>query len=145
MPAGGAEQLRALGERLQVAAVEVKRELVEGLAVAAREATVPAIVRNTDRLPHSGGLAAQVAAQEYRVDVEPAVGVVRVSAGGMKELAEIDGGTVNHEVFGQPGVRVTQDVEPGFFSDATRESRPALEVAAHVVAARTAAKITRRI
>lgn len=124
----GVEQLNALAKALKEAGDKgLQRELSKGIRNAVKPFKDRVVESAMETLPSGGGLNALVAARVRRARIRrSANGVQVVAAGskGMKDLAAIDAGSVRHPVFGNRAAWVSQDVTPGFWSDAEKESAP---------------------
>lgn len=141
----GGEQLAAVQARLDEAADTLQHDLTVAVEETARHHVVPAIRKGAQRLPRGGGLADKVAGQPYDVHVDELEAKVTVEVSdGMRELEQIDAGTVTHQVW-DTGVDVTQQVAPGFFSEPARDSEADVHHAIETTMGVTARNVTRSV
>jgi hypothetical protein len=129
----GAEQLARLSRQLKEAGDKgLQRELTKAISQAVKplKSELPASARS--HLPRRGGLAERVAASKVgfsRRTKGNTVGL-RVQAKNAYHLAQMDKGHVRHPVFkrkeerNRSAVRVTQKVDPGWFTDPTEAAAP---------------------
>jgi len=123
----GAEKLEALGKRFKAAGgPPLRRELLRGI----RESNKPTIARIRERadaeLPHSGGLAEQVASNRIatRSRLSGRSAGVRITMTGRMSLSSLNAGRLRHPVFGNRSVWVQQSVPAHWFDDPVREDLP---------------------
>lgn len=97
---------------------DLRKQLLAAIRKGAGKA-IPDIRASASRtLPRRGGLAARVASQKFAVRTSLALGggSVRIIGQGMKELGDLDRGSLRHPVYGDRSNWVVQSVVPGFFS-----------------------------
>lgn len=143
MASDGAEQLRALGLRLKAAGDGVnRRNLLTGIRTGAQPLVGDVRAAALAILPHSGGLAAQVAASPIAVRTRltgPSVGVRIVNTktgakkGGTTASFGTDRGSFRHPVFGRKTKWVQESCTPGWFTGTLERRSP--ETAPFVLAA----------
>lgn len=138
----GAQELQRLARDLKAAGdKDLRRKLYRGFQHIAKPVKAAAQQGALDTLPSSGGLAAKVAAGQYRVSVRSrgsgASLQLRVSAksggirvdhkrkkitAGQMDLNAMDRGRLRHPVHGNRHVWVNQKVKPGWFTKSTARS-----------------------
>lgn len=124
---GGAEDMAVLSRRLKEAGSrDLTRELRAGLQRAAKPAKEDVRRSLASRLPHRGGLAAQMAGSRIslRATGSGRSPGVRIVANSPHDLRSMDKGTLNHPVFGNKDVWRTQAIEPGVFSEPIERRAP---------------------
>lgn len=137
----GAEDFYALSKALKAAGrLELRRELNAEMRKAAKPLIAKTRAAALEKLPHRGGLAAQVAKEPQRVQVRTgqATAGVRIVVGRKKGGAQsANKGVIRHPVFARGGkekVWVNQTVPSGWFDDTLQHwapiiARPAVEAA----------------
>ena len=142
----GANQLAALTRRLKAAGEGgLKRDMLRGLREGAKPLVETAHASALENLPKKGGLNEIVAAQKIVVRTRtsggnPGVRVVGVSR---EHLKDMDAGRLRHPVFGNRKAWVTQQIKPGWWSDALMAEVPKVRRALIAVLAETARKVER--
>jgi hypothetical protein len=122
----GADQLARLARQLREAGNKgLQRELGQGINRALRPVKADLKQSALDTLPSAGGLAAKVAASRFRTRRRSSARVsgIRLEAVNDYALGLLDKGIVKHPVFGR-GKKVTQHIEPGWFSRPTLAAAP---------------------
>ncbi len=125
----GADKFFALSKRMKAAGQgDLRKELNKALRQVAAPLKTATQAAARSKLPSRGGLAALVAKEPQRVQVRTGTGtagvriVVGKKGGGARAA---DQGVIRHPVFGRP-VFVSQNVEPGWFSQTVQDEAPAI-------------------
>ena len=131
----GSSQLAALGVRLKVAGDSTLRVgLLRGLKAAAEPLKAKVKAAATEKLPHRGGLNAQVAGQKITTQVRTGAKTAGVRLKTTApDTAETDQGYVRHPVYGNRK-RWTRQAIPnaaGWWSETLKDAAP--EVTAELV------------
>jgi hypothetical protein len=144
----GAEALERLARLLkETGNGELRKELLRGIRTAARPMIPQVRAEARRRLPHRGGLAADIAKSKLAVRTRASgekTGV-RISAQGRRSLREIDRGSVRHPVFGNRKVWVGQKVTSGFFTEPLEHDADEVRTALRHVMGDVARRIERGI
>ena len=143
MAANGSIELRALAVRLREAGdTRLLAEMVGALKAGAKPLISDVRDAAVRDLPHTGGLAARVAASSMTTSVRtgPRTAGVRLT-GRSKAGRQLDRGFVDHPVFGDRGVWVHQGVPQatGWWSRTLAERSPAVTPYLLAVMKRTSA------
>ena len=140
----GAEEFGILSRCLKEAGDKgLAKELRAGLMRAAKPAKDAIRPSLAAKLPHRGGLAAEMAATRISLRAAGAGRNprVRIVANAPHDLRKMDKGTLAHPVFGDRKVWRTQSIEPGVFSDPIQERAPQMRDEMGQAMRRVAAKI----
>lgn len=142
----GANELGALARRLRAegeAGKGLRKELFRGINRATKPLKAEAKAAAARELPQAGGLAQVVARSRFTTRTRTgarSAGVSIVAKG--TAVRTTNRGMVRHPVFGNKKVWVTQDVEPGWFTDTMQRAAPLVQrqllAAMHDVANRIA-------
>ncbi len=135
-----ARVLRDLGDK------DLQRELYRGLNRVTSELKNDARREAGQRLPSRGGLAGKVA--KSRLATKRVYGSnpgLKITAAGMKQLPQMDQGTVKHPVHGNRSVWVTQSITGGWFTEPMFEGRDEIRSALDDLLEDLAQKAARKI
>jgi hypothetical protein len=140
---GGANQLAALTRRLKAAgAGGLKRDLLRGLREGTKPMVEAARASALENLPKHGGLNQVVASSKIAVRTRTSGGNpgVRVVALSKHNIAAMDRGRLRHPTYGhEPWV--TQQIRPGWWTDALMSEAPTVRRALLAVLHETAEKV----
>jgi hypothetical protein len=135
-----ARQLREAGEK------GLQRELGQGINRAMKPLKAELKQSALNTLPSAGGLAAKVAASRFRTRRRSSMRVsgIRLEVVNDYALGLLDKGIVKHPVFGR-GKKVTQRIEPGWFTRPTMAAAPRVRFEIQQAMQRVANQIQRGV
>lgn len=117
----GADNLATLAKELKrIGDNDLRKEMLRGIRTATKPMVAAAKESAHDELPKAGGLNEIVARSKFSTRTRTAgrsPGVRVVAASGIN-VGSIDRGRLRHPVFGNREAWVTQQVKPGWFTDA---------------------------
>jgi hypothetical protein len=123
----GADAFLALSRRLKEVDKDLRKSLHKRLRESAKTLTPKTRQAARSQLPSRGGFAALVARTPQRVQVRTGAKTagVRIVIGKKGSGARAaDSGTIRHPVFGDRSRFVSQQVEPGWFSQTAQDNAP---------------------
>jgi hypothetical protein len=145
----GADQLARLARQLKEAGDRgLQRELYGGINRAmkpVREDLKRSAV--SGKIPRRGGLAAKVAASRFRTRRRTSAWVsgIRLEATNQYTLGRLNRGQVRHPIPNNRDVWVTQQIEPGWFTEPTQAAAPRVRAEIELVMRLVAKQIERAV